>query len=96
MLRNQPEFVYAFAAHSQLEIEVAWNTCSTAWARPIFGLLCVRAYNDWMVDDWCAPSGGRLIPLIIVPLWDADLAAQEVRRNADRDVRAVCFSEIPP
>jgi len=32
MLRNQPEFVYAFAAHSQLEIEVAWNTCSTAWA----------------------------------------------------------------
>jgi predicted TIM-barrel fold metal-dependent hydrolase len=60
------------------------------------GLLCVKAYNDWMVDDWCGPSGGRLIPLIIVPLWDASLAADEVRRNADRHVRAVCFSEIPP
>jgi predicted TIM-barrel fold metal-dependent hydrolase len=60
------------------------------------GLLCVKAYNDWMVDDWCGPSGGRLIPLIIVPLWDATFAADEVRRNADRDVRAVCFSEIPP
>ena len=59
-------------------------------------LLCVRAYNDWMVDDWCGPSNGRLIPLTLIPLWDADLAAAEVRRNAERGVRAVCFSEIPP
>jgi predicted TIM-barrel fold metal-dependent hydrolase len=59
-------------------------------------LLCVRAYNDWMVEEWCAPSGGRMIPLIIVPLWDPQLAAAEVRRNAARGVHAVCFSEIPP
>ncbi|MEI8263701.1 MAG: amidohydrolase family protein [Actinomycetes bacterium] len=58
-------------------------------------LLCVQAYNDWMVDEWCAGSDGRLIPLVIVPLWDANLAADEVRRNAARGVRAVCFSEIP-
>ncbi len=60
------------------------------------GLLCVEAYNDWMVEEWCGDSGGRLIPLCLVPLWDAELAAKEVRRNADRGVRAVCFSEIPP
>jgi predicted TIM-barrel fold metal-dependent hydrolase len=60
------------------------------------GLACVQAYNDWMVEEWCGDSGGRLIPLIIVPLWDAGLAAAEVRRNAARGVRAVCFSEIPP
>jgi predicted TIM-barrel fold metal-dependent hydrolase len=59
-------------------------------------LLCVQAYNDWMVDEWCGPSGGRLIPLCLIPLWDAGLAAAEVRRNAARGVRAVCFSEIPP
>jgi predicted TIM-barrel fold metal-dependent hydrolase len=58
--------------------------------------LCVKAYNDWMVDEWCAGSGGRLIPLTIVQLWDADLAAAEVHRNAARGVHAVCFSEIPP
>ena len=58
--------------------------------------LCVEAYNDWMVDEWCGDSGGRLIPLCIIPLWDAELAAAEVRRNAERGVRAVCFSEIPP
>jgi predicted TIM-barrel fold metal-dependent hydrolase len=60
------------------------------------GLACVRAYNDWMVEEWCGDSAGRLIPLIIVPLWDAGLAAAEVRRNAGRGVHAVCFSEIPP
>ena len=59
-------------------------------------LLCVKAYNDWMVEEWCTGSDGRLIPLTIVPLWDAGLAADEVRRNAARGVRAVCFSEIPP
>ena len=59
-------------------------------------LLCVRAYNDWMIDEWCADSGGRLIPLCLVPLWDAGLAAAEVYRNAERGCRAVCFSEIPP
>jgi hypothetical protein len=46
--------------------------------------------------DWCGDSGGVLIPLIIVPLWDAGLAAAAVRRNAERGVHAVCFSEMPP
>lgn len=58
------------------------------------GMACVRAYNDWMVEEWCGDSGGRLIPLIVVPLWDAKLAAAEIRRNAARGVRAVTFSEV--
>jgi predicted TIM-barrel fold metal-dependent hydrolase len=60
------------------------------------GLACIEAYNNWMVEEWCGDSGGRLIPLVIIPLWDAGLAAAEVRRNAARGVHAVCFSEIPP
>jgi predicted TIM-barrel fold metal-dependent hydrolase len=56
---------------------------------------CVYAYNDWMAEEWCGDSAGRLIPLPIIPLWDAELAAAEVRRNASRGARAVCFSEIP-
>lgn len=58
-------------------------------------LACVRAYNDWMVDEWCGDSGGRLIPLTLIPLWDVDLAVAEVERNARRGVKAVCFSELP-
>ena len=57
--------------------------------------LCVRAYNDWMVEEWCGESGGRLIPLCLVPLWDVELAAAEIRRNAARGVRAVAFTELP-
>jgi predicted TIM-barrel fold metal-dependent hydrolase len=59
-------------------------------------LLCVQAYNDWMIDEWTADSGrGRLIPLGMVPLWDAGLAAEEVRRNAARGCFAVTFTENP-
>ena len=59
------------------------------------GLLCVQAYNDWMIDEWCGSSGGRLIPLCIVPLWDAELAAKEIYRLAEKGCRAVAWSELP-
>jgi predicted TIM-barrel fold metal-dependent hydrolase len=59
-------------------------------------LLCVRAYNDWVIDEWCAGEGkGRLIPLTIVPLWDAELAAEEIHRCARKGSYAVTFSENP-
>lgn len=56
---------------------------------------CVRAYNDWMVEEWCAGSGGRLIPLCLIPLWDPVAAAAEIRRNAARGSRAITFPEMP-
>lgn len=59
------------------------------------GLACIEAYNNWLVDEWCGDSNGRLLPLAIVPLWDPELAAAEIRRNVERGVRAVTFSEIP-
>jgi predicted TIM-barrel fold metal-dependent hydrolase len=58
-------------------------------------LLCVQAYNDWMIDEWCGRAPGRYIPLTIIPLWDPVLAAAEVRRTAARGSRAVSFSENP-
>jgi predicted TIM-barrel fold metal-dependent hydrolase len=58
---------------------------------------CVRAYNDWMIDDWCAGQAtGRLIPLTLIPLWDAEGSAAEVRRCAQKGSHAICFSECPP
>ena len=59
------------------------------------GLACVKAYNDWMVEEFCEPSEGVNIPLCLMPLWDVELAAAEIRRNAERGVRAFCFSELP-
>jgi predicted TIM-barrel fold metal-dependent hydrolase len=57
--------------------------------------LCVAAYNDFVVEDWCAAAPERLVPLGIVPLWDVPAAAAEVRRIAARGVRAITFSENP-
>jgi predicted TIM-barrel fold metal-dependent hydrolase len=59
-------------------------------------LLCVKAYNDWVIDEWCGgAAAGRLIPLTIVPLWDPQLAAAEIRRCADKGSHAVTFPETP-
>lgn len=49
-----------------------------------------------MIDEWCAgDAAGRLIPLTIVPFWDVQLAAQEVRRCADKGSYAIVFTENP-
>ena len=56
-------------------------------------LLCVRAYNDWMIDEWCATASGRYIPLTIIPLWDPQLAVEEIERTAAKGSNSFCFSE---
>ena len=59
-------------------------------------MLCVQAYNDWMIDEWCAGDGrGRLVPLTLIPLWDPVAAAVEVHRCAEKGSFAVAFSENP-
>lgn len=59
-------------------------------------LACLQIYNDWMIDEWCGGAGkGRLIPMTLVPLWDAQLAASEVKRCAEKGSYAIAFSENP-
>jgi predicted TIM-barrel fold metal-dependent hydrolase len=59
-------------------------------------LTCLRIYNDWMIDEWCAGEAhGRLIPLTLVPLWEPGLAADEVHRCAAKGSHAIAFSENP-
>jgi predicted TIM-barrel fold metal-dependent hydrolase len=60
-------------------------------------LVYLETYNDWMVDVWCGGDAtGRLIPITLVPLWDAELAAAEVRRCAAKGSHAIAFTESPP
>lgn len=61
------------------------------------GLECLKVYNNWMIEEWCGGEGkGSLIPVTLVPLWDAELAAAEIRRCANLGSHAVSFSECPP
>lgn len=48
----------------------------------------VRAYNRWIVD-FCADSGGRLVPIAQLSLGDPAAAEAELRRAAKDGVRGV-------
>jgi predicted TIM-barrel fold metal-dependent hydrolase len=77
---------------------MVWGFCGQRiWglAHPPVAQACVRAYNDWVAEEWVGAHPDRLIPNQIVYLPDPTLAAQEVRRNAGRGFRAVSLSENP-
>ncbi len=59
------------------------------------GLACVRAWNDWHIDEWCAVDRRRIIPLQLTWLHDPEIAAAEIRANAERGFKAVSFPENP-
>jgi predicted TIM-barrel fold metal-dependent hydrolase len=58
-------------------------------------LLCVQAYNDWVIEEWCAFAPDRLLPLTLIPLWDSRLAAAELERCAAMGSHTFAFSENP-
>jgi len=55
----------------------------------------LRAYNDWHIDEWCGAHPGRFIPLGVLPLWDPEESAKEVKRLADKGCFAVTMSDNP-
>ena len=59
------------------------------------GLLMLRAYNDWHIDEWCGTYPGRFIPLSLPALWDPEVMADELRRVSRKGCHAVSFSENP-
>ena len=58
-------------------------------------LLCIRAYNDWLLDEWCTPYPDRFIGLALIPMWDPKLAAAEAERAIAKGARSVAFSLAP-
>jgi predicted TIM-barrel fold metal-dependent hydrolase len=55
----------------------------------------LRAWNDWMIDEWRAFAPERFIAAQLPLLHDADAAAAEIRKNAERGFAAVTFPEAP-
>ena len=58
-------------------------------------LLAIRAWNDWHVLEWCEIGKNRLIPMIILPLWDMDLTLAEMRRMSKHGVHNIAFPDNP-
>jgi predicted TIM-barrel fold metal-dependent hydrolase len=59
------------------------------------GLACVKAWNDWLFEEWYSRHPERIVPLGITYLADPALAAAEIRRNAERGFTSVTFPERP-
>jgi predicted TIM-barrel fold metal-dependent hydrolase len=59
------------------------------------GDACVRAWNDWLHDEWYEPHPERIVPLGIAHLGDPALAVAEIERNAERGFKAVALPERP-
>jgi predicted TIM-barrel fold metal-dependent hydrolase len=73
-----------------------WNARTFAEAEnKELGLIMLRGYNDWVIDEWCAAYPGRFIPLGLVPMWDVELAVEEIHRIGKKGCRSVSFLETP-
>ena len=59
------------------------------------GLACLRAFNQWHIEEWVGGAPERMIPLQLPWLVDVDVAAGEVRANAAGGFKAVSFPEFP-
>ena len=57
-------------------------------------LACIRAYNDWLVEEWSDVSP-RFVAQCLAPMWDVDLAVAEVRRAHALGHRAVVWTAGP-
>ena len=57
-------------------------------------LFCVRAYNEWL-SEFCADSGGRLIPQSLIPATGLDDAVAELEWALKHDHRGVLISRMP-
>jgi predicted TIM-barrel fold metal-dependent hydrolase len=57
------------------------------------GLAAVSAYSDWELDEWCGTDPNRFISCQLPWLRDPEIAANGIRRNAERGFVSVSFSE---
>jgi predicted TIM-barrel fold metal-dependent hydrolase len=86
--------VEASVCYPNMFVRFCGQTFSFAQDKDL-ALACIRAYNDFIAEEWCGGSGGRLVPLGIVPLWDPELAVAEAQRLAGLGFRSITFSEAP-
>lgn len=59
------------------------------------GAACVLAYNDFILDEWCAHEPQRQIPLVMIPFWDVPASVREIERTAAKGAKSVTFLEAP-
>ena len=57
-------------------------------------IACVEIYNDWMTDLQ-QRSGGRILPMALVPWWDIDASVAEVDRMQKNGAKGIVMCSNP-
>jgi len=57
-------------------------------------LLCVTAYNDFLLD-WASADLRRLLPVIATPFWDVEATVREIERCTTLGARGILFTGEP-
>ncbi len=60
-----------------------------------YALTLIRAYNDWLVEEWSAADPARILGLAVLPLWDLALAAKEIYRVHERGLKGITLPSAP-
>lgn len=58
-------------------------------------LIHLQAWNDWLIDEWCAAYPGRFIPCAILPVWDMAATLAEIKRVAEKGCCVINLCENP-
>jgi predicted TIM-barrel fold metal-dependent hydrolase len=58
-------------------------------------LAMVRAYNDFLAEDYCSVAPDRLIGNAVIPATGVDDALAELKRVGDLGLRSVCLGSFP-
>jgi len=66
----------------------------TAEGDPDLRVACIRAYNDFLAEEW-GDFSPRYVAQALVPMWDVDLAVPEVKRAHDLGHKALVWTGAP-
>lgn len=61
---------------------------------PDLRLACVRAYNDYLTEEWSDVSP-RFVAQCLVPIWDVELAVAEAQRAHELGHRSLVWTAAP-
>jgi predicted TIM-barrel fold metal-dependent hydrolase len=81
---NFPSMLFGFAGQLFMELETEEA-----------GIAAIDAWNDFVYEEWYLPYRDRVLPMSLVWMGSAEVAADQVRKNADRGFTSVSFSENP-
>jgi predicted TIM-barrel fold metal-dependent hydrolase len=61
---------------------------------PELRIECLKAWNDWEVEDFCAVSPHRLISQCLLPVWDVRESVKELVRCAKKGHKGVTIGGV--